>query len=251
MFAFLGTFIAIISLGLMMKVLGLTGWTPHFTWRESFAFSSLISATDPVTVLAIFKEFNTDINLYTLVFGESIFNDAICIVMYRAITEFHFDENKNLFLQVMSPFVEFAILFLGSFLIGAISALIIALILKKGKKSKTIKINNEIAMMILCPWISYLIAEGLKFSGIVSILINGVFLVQYVDPNLSKTSRKVMKAGFETVAWAAESIVFLFIGLGVFAVDNTFEDIGALGIIAACVLMNIARAMNIGITAAI
>mmetsp|Transcript_16003 Transcript_16003/g.18579 ORF Transcript_16003/g.18579 Transcript_16003/m.18579 type:complete len:152 (+) Transcript_16003:1-456(+) len=151
----------------------------------------------------------------------------------------------------MSPFVEFAILFLGSFLIGAVSALIIALILKKGKKSKTIKINNEIAMMILCPWISYLIAEGLKFSGIVSILINGVFLVQYVDPNLSKTSRKVMKAGFETVAWAAESVVFLFIGLGVFAVDNTFEDIGALGIIAACVLMNIARAMNIGITAAI
>jgi NhaP-type Na+/H+ or K+/H+ antiporter len=77
MYAFFGTFIAMISLGLMIKLLTLTGWTPEFTWRESFAFSALISATDPVTVLAIFKEINTDMNLYTLVFGESIFNDAI------------------------------------------------------------------------------------------------------------------------------------------------------------------------------
>lgn len=77
MFAFVGTFIAIISLGFLIKFLTLSGWIPHFSWRESFAFSSLISATDPVSVLAIFKEFNTDINLYTLVFGESIFNDVI------------------------------------------------------------------------------------------------------------------------------------------------------------------------------
>lgn len=46
------------------------------------AFSSLISATDPVSVLSIFKEIGADINLYSLIFGESIFNDAIGIVMY-------------------------------------------------------------------------------------------------------------------------------------------------------------------------
>lgn len=149
MYAFFGTFIAMISLGLMMKLLALTGLTPNFTWRESFAFSALISATDPVTVLAIFKEVNTDVNLYTFVFGESIFNDAICIVAYRSITEFEYDENKNLFLQLSSPIVEFFVLFIGSFLIGAISALISAIILKKGKMSITIKMNNEISIMVL------------------------------------------------------------------------------------------------------
>jgi len=46
------------------------------------AFASLISATDPVSVLAIFKELNADIDLYSMIFGESIFNDAIGIVMY-------------------------------------------------------------------------------------------------------------------------------------------------------------------------
>lgn len=231
MFAFLGTFIAILSLGLMVKLLGLTGWTPHFSWRESFAFSSLISATDPVTVLAIFKEVNTDLNLYTLVFGESVFNDAICIVLYRSITEFHYDEHKHIILQLLAPVMEFLVVFFGSFLIGAVAALIIAYILKKGKKSKTIKMNNEISMMVLCPWVSYLIAEGLKLSGIVSILINGVFLAQYVSPNLSRTSKKVIKAGYETAAWGAEAIVFLFIGIGMFGIDKPFEDIGAAGII--------------------
>lgn len=88
-------------------------------------------------------------------------------------------------------------------------------------------------------------------SGIVSILINGVFLAQYVAPNLSQMSKKVIKAGYETAAWGAESIVFLFIGVGIFAIDKPFEDIGALGIISACIIMNIARALNIGITSAL
>ena len=236
---------------MLIKFLTLTKWTPDFTWRESFAFSSLISATDPVSVLAIFKEFNTDINLYTLVFGESIFNDVICILLYRQIHGFEYQEGANIFLQITYPFIDFLVSFFGSFCIGAISALIIAFIMKKWKKSQTIKMNNEITMMILCPWVSYLIAEGLKLSGIVSILINGVFVAQYVVPNLSSTSRAVMKAGFETAAWAAESIVFLFIGLGIFAVDNAFDEIGVAGIISICLLLNISRALNIGITSAI
>lgn len=251
MYAFVGTFIAMLSLGLMIKALTTTGWTPNFTWRESFAFSALISATDPVTVLAIFKEINTDLSIYTLVFGESIFNDAICIVLYRTITDFEYDDSKNMIVQLSAPFAQFIILFVGSFLIGAISALIIGYILKKGKRSKTIKINNEISMMILCPWVSYLIAEGLKMSGIVSILINGVFLAQYVAPNLSQTSKKVMSAGYETVAWGAEAIVFLFIGIGMFGIDKPFEEIGAMGIISVCILMNIARLLNVVIISAL
>lgn len=59
--------------------------SPEFTWKDSFAFGSLISATDPVSVLAIFKEMNADVNLYAIVFGESIFNDAIGIVMYETV----------------------------------------------------------------------------------------------------------------------------------------------------------------------
>lgn len=55
--------------------------------KESWLFGSLISATDPVAVLAIFKQMDADENLYSIVFGESIFNDAISIVMYNTIAK--------------------------------------------------------------------------------------------------------------------------------------------------------------------
>jgi NhaP-type Na+/H+ or K+/H+ antiporter len=55
----------------------------------------LISATDPVAVLAIFKAMDADENIYALVFGESIFNDAISIVMYKTVEKMGTDENKS------------------------------------------------------------------------------------------------------------------------------------------------------------
>ena len=76
--------------------------------------------------------------------------------------------------------------------------------------------------MILSPWVSYLVAEGLELSGIVAILCNGIFLSQYAQPNLSSISRKVLHAGYETAAYSAETLVFIFLGFGLFAFDHPF-----------------------------
>ena len=84
-YSFLGTFIAIFTSSTLFYAVGQTPLSPAFTWKEAFAFGSLISATDPVSVLAIFKEMDADVNLYAMVFGESIFNDAISIVMYQTV----------------------------------------------------------------------------------------------------------------------------------------------------------------------
>lgn len=53
------------------------------TLLESFAFGSLISAVDPVATLAIFQALDVDAILYMLVFGESVLNDAVSIVLTR------------------------------------------------------------------------------------------------------------------------------------------------------------------------
>ena len=53
----------------------------------SLLFGSLISATDPVTVLAIFHDLHVDFDLYSLVFGESVMNDAVAIVLFRLVME--------------------------------------------------------------------------------------------------------------------------------------------------------------------
>ena len=93
MFAFVGTFIAIFFSSIMFWVCGKCGISYDFSLKDSFAFGSLISATDPVAVLAIFKEMDADENLYAIVFGESIFNDAIGIVMYETVKNMGLDES--------------------------------------------------------------------------------------------------------------------------------------------------------------
>ena len=67
--------------------------------REACGFGSLISATDPVSVLAIFKELDADPNLYAIVFGESIFNDAIAIVMYDTVKNLKFQDKTIGFIE--------------------------------------------------------------------------------------------------------------------------------------------------------
>lgn len=99
MYSFLGTFIAIVSTSVIFFCstnFTPLSFSPRFSLKESFAFGSLISATDPVSVLAIFKEMNADANLYAIVFGESIFNDAISIVMYETVKNLGTEEDVTL-----------------------------------------------------------------------------------------------------------------------------------------------------------
>jgi NhaP-type Na+/H+ or K+/H+ antiporter len=55
----------------------------NLNFRDCFAYGSLVSATDPVAILSTFKDFAVDGNLYALIFGESILNDAISILLFE------------------------------------------------------------------------------------------------------------------------------------------------------------------------
>jgi len=135
MYSFLGTFIAIFSTSFIFWAL--TNGTPDsfissFSLKESFAFGSLISATDPVSVLAIFKELDADPNLYAIVFGESIFNDAIGIVMYETVKKLGTGKN-GVAAQIGEAIGAFCGIFFGSLAVGMLTALIVALFLKYQK----------------------------------------------------------------------------------------------------------------------
>lgn len=107
--------------------------------------------------------------------------------------------------------------------------------------------NSEISMMILCPWVSYLVADGLELSGIVAILVNGLFLNLYATPNISRGSQKVLKIAYETIAYSAETMVFVFLGIGVFAFDHPMEQLGIGAVVLAIINLNIARFLNVSI----
>lgn len=103
-FAFLGTFISAVGVG-YVSPLRILRTTDHNAARilvyvysflglesldlglvECLKFGSTLSATDPVTILAIFNQYKVDPKLYTVIFGESLLNDAVSIVMYEYVS---------------------------------------------------------------------------------------------------------------------------------------------------------------------
>ncbi|KAG8049823.1 hypothetical protein GUJ93_ZPchr0009g2109 [Zizania palustris] len=92
---------------------------------ECMMFGALISATDPVTVLSIFQELGTDVNLYALVFGESVLNDAVAISLYRSMASMRKNSSGPHYFLVILRFLEN---FVGSMSSGVGVGLISALI---------------------------------------------------------------------------------------------------------------------------
>lgn len=108
-------------------------------------------------------------------------------------------------------------------------------------------INQEASLMLMSPWVTYLVADGLGLSGIVAILTNGIFLNMYAIPNISRGSRKVLKIAYETIAYAAETLVFVFLGIGVFAFDHPTKEVGVGAIVLTIAILNFARLCNIAV----
>ncbi|WOL06383.1 sodium/hydrogen exchanger 6-like isoform X1 [Canna indica] len=124
--AILGTFIASIVTGILVYLGGLVYLMYKLPLVECLMFGALISATDPVTVLSIFQELGTDVNLYALVFGESVLNDAMAISLYRTMSSVRSSKSKgrNLFLVVVKFFETFFGSMSSGVGVGFISALI-------------------------------------------------------------------------------------------------------------------------------
>lgn len=100
--------------------------------------------------------------------------------------------------------------------------------------------------MLLCPWICYLIAEGTELSGIVAILTNGIVLNQYATVNVSEATKKVTKIAVDTMAYLTETVVFLFLGIGMVAFKHPYNDQFFTGTVVLTVFnLNIARFLNI------
>ncbi|RZC46693.1 hypothetical protein C5167_039646 [Papaver somniferum] len=102
-FAILGTFISSIVTGVLVYLGGVLLLMYKLPFVECLMFGALISATDPVTVLSIFQELGTDMNLYALVFGESVLNDAMAISLYRTMSSVRSQASsgQNFFLVIL------------------------------------------------------------------------------------------------------------------------------------------------------
>ena len=115
LFAIVGTTISALVVGGGVYLMGQASLVYPLNFEESFAFGSLISAVDPVATLAIFQALDVDPVLNMLVFGESILNDAVAIVLTTTIVESSFqEEDLSSTEQILNGVKRFIVTFLGS-----------------------------------------------------------------------------------------------------------------------------------------
>ncbi|XP_066506917.1 sodium/hydrogen exchanger 6b [Hoplias malabaricus] len=222
-YAFIGTVISSFVIGVVMfgcvavmSALGQLGG--EFFLTDCLFFGAIISATDPVTVLAIFNELKVDVDLYALLFGESVLNDAVAIVLSSSVVAYRpisssgssFDGGAMLgsvgvFLGVLS----------GSFALGTATGIITALV------TKLTRLRDfplfETSLFFLLSWSTFLLAEACSITGVVAVLFCGITQAHYTHSNLSEESKKRTRELFELLNFLAESFIFSYMGLTLFS----------------------------------
>ncbi|KAJ3033370.1 hypothetical protein HDV00_006478, partial [Rhizophlyctis rosea] len=163
-----------------------------WSFIESLVFGSLISSTDPVTVLSLLPS-NVDRRLYMLIFGESALNDAVSIILYRFFTGL-----ADPYMRLgVGPFILSVIasagVFIGSTVVGVLFGLLVAKITKHVKLDEHESGTYEMVMIITFAYSSYLLADVLKLTGIISVFICGITMAHYAYNNLGEKSRDTLK----------------------------------------------------------
>jgi solute carrier family 9 (sodium/hydrogen exchanger), member 6/7 len=221
-FALIGTALSCLFIGSFMyfSVSLFSSIQSYFSFTDCFFFGAIISATDPVTVLAIFNDAKIDDNLYALVFGESVLNDAVSIILAQAIERYSGVNSSGTLTpyQFLDIIADFLLAFIGSFGIGASMGCITALM------TKYTYIRHfphlETALFILMSYSTFLASEALGLTGIVACLFCGIFQAHYTYNNLSKESQSQTKQFFHLLDFLSENFIFIYIGVTMLTFSN-------------------------------
>lgn len=214
MYAVFGTIISTFIVGFLVYLVGLTDLVniDSSSPMEALVFGSLISAVDPVATLSIMgnPELNCDPLLYSLVFGESVLNDAVAIVLFKTFKRFYESGDKFSANTIPSIMASFSGICLGSVLVGVSIGLICSYLCKHTQMR--LYPEYEISMIFLFAYGSYSFSEALEWSGIMSLFFCGIVLSHYNSYNLSPTSQITSHNIFKSLAVLSEYFVFLYIG---------------------------------------
>lgn len=179
--------------------------------KQILLFSSVIASTDTVAALTFISD-DDHPKLFSILFGEGVLNDAVCIVLYRIIKNFSFDNSAFTLWSVLSIINSFMILFIISTLLGVLGGMLCSLILKKLKKFKLNRVQEN-SLIIFFAFLTYSVSESMGYSPIISLLFCGIFMSHYAFYNLSFQSREESSIVSKIMSNIAEGFVFTYLGL--------------------------------------
>ncbi|RHZ16148.1 hypothetical protein DYB31_000407 [Aphanomyces astaci] len=214
-YAVAGTTISSFVVGVIVYIAGYAGASLKMTLAESLSFGALISATDTVSVLAIFQELRVEPTLFYLVFGESSLNDAVAIVLFASFSKFI----GNSFTASAIPLaiLDFTFIFVGSTLVGIVFGMLSALLFKHYNFKGCL--YQEIAVYIMFTYLPFAVCTVVDLSGVVAILFTGISMKHYTCNNLSEEG----KASYVCSIVLCCLMSYVDLGLAVFSLQEGFH----------------------------
>ncbi|OCT95267.1 sodium/hydrogen exchanger 4 [Xenopus laevis] len=181
------------------------------TLLQNLMYGSLISAVDPVAVLAVFEEISVNEQLYMTIFGESLLNDGITVVLYNmfiTFTRMHTFESIEP-ADVFAGIGRFFMVGIGGVFFGIITGFLSAFITRFTKNISSI----EPLIVFMFSYLSYLSAEAFYLSGILAMTACAMTMKKYVEENISQNSSTTIKYFMKMLSSLSETLIFIFMGV--------------------------------------
>ncbi|CAK6444239.1 unnamed protein product [Pipistrellus nathusii] len=203
-------------------------------------FGSLIAAVDPVAVLAVFEEVHVNEVLFIIVFGESLLNDAVTVVLYTVFESFvTLGGDKVTGVDCVKGIVSFFVVSLGGTLVGVVFAFLLSLVTRFTKHVRII----EPGFVFVISYLSYLTSEMLSLSAILAITFCGICCQKYVKANISEQSATTVRYTMKMLASGAETIIFMFLGIS--AVNPAIWEWNTAFVLLTLVFISVYRAIGV------
>jgi monovalent cation:H+ antiporter, CPA1 family len=229
--------LALATIGVVIATLvgGLLLWSlAGLPLSTSFLFAALIAPTDTATVLEIFRRVRAPTKLSALLETEAAFNDATGIVVFTVVLTSITVSRPS----ILDASGEFSLLLGGGALVGLLVAFGTELLSSFVDDSR-----SETIITIVCVYGSYSLATYLGVSGLIAVAVAGLYFGNLtMNTTLVLRARGTVRSFWEIVAFVANSVAFLFIGI---SVDIFQLAAGALAILVAFFAVTLARAASV------
>ncbi|MBW6452684.1 MAG: sodium:proton antiporter, partial [Methyloprofundus sp.] len=205
--------LAIIGMLVSVVLVGVgVWWSLGMPLVVALLFGSLISATDPVAVVALFKELGVSKRLTILVEGESLMNDATAIVLFNILLAMLVQDNFSSADGLLAV-GQFFKVFFGGVLVGTCIALVMSELLVRlyhGNQS------IPVVLSLVLAYLSFIIAEHeFHVSGVMAVLSAAITLNLTGLSRLSKPSIDTIHTTWEFLVLIFNSLLFVLIGMSV------------------------------------
>lgn len=186
---------------------GLVGWLGGISsMMVAILFGALISPTDPVSVLSLFKEVGAPEDLKTILEGESLFNDATGVVLFTILLKALLSGQEFGFGQAAYEFVKVSV---GGLLLGAVLGWIVFKIMRHIEDHLL-----ENALCLVLAYGSFWLAEVMHLSGVIGTVMAGLMIGNYGRRlSMSEKTTNTVETFFESIGFLINSLLFVLIGL--------------------------------------